>query len=139
MINLRSLKKKVSFITVKATFYPQGEVGGMIGFIQAVASISNCHVYNTEIVATGQKDNTDYLIVTIPGRHVGTVIGDIRTSKSEHVVNISNCSSDSITEELAAKTWLNKQKGAEFIGKCYAVPILDEEGKLNVDGISIEF
>ena len=132
-------EKTVSFITVKATFYPQGEIGGMIGFIQASANISNCHVYNSMINATGQKDNKDYVIVTIPGRHIGTVIGDIRTSIADHVVTINNCSSDDATRTYAKSHWLDEQSGATFIGKCYAVPVIDTKGKVIVDGKSISY
>ena len=129
----------ITTITVKATFYPQGEIGGMIGFIQAKANVSNCHVYNTEIKATGQKDNKDYKVVTIPGRHIGTVIGDIRTSIADHVVTIDNCSSDDSTSTYAKSHWLDEQSGATFIGKCYAVPVIDTKGKVIVDGKSISY
>ncbi len=132
-------EKSISFITVKATFYPQGEVGGMIGFIQNPATISRCRVYETEIKATGQKDNKDYLVVTIPGRHIGTVIGDIRTSKAEHIVTITDCGTDSYTETFAKQTWLDQQSGATFIGRCYAVPVIDTKGSVTVDGKKVSF
>lgn len=132
-------EKSISFITVKATFYPQGEVGGMIGFIQNPATISRCRVYETEIKATGQKDNKDYLVVTIPGRHIGTVIGDIRTSKAEHIVTITDCGTDSYTETFARQTWLDQQSGATFIGRCYAVPVIDTKGSVTVDGKNVSF
>ena len=132
-------EKSISVITVKATFYPQGEVGGMIGFIQNPATISRCRVYETEIKATGQKDNKDYAIVTIPGRHIGTVIGDIRTSTDEHIVTITDCGTDSYTETFAKQTWLDQQSGATFIGRCYAVPIIDTKGSVTVDGKKVSF
>lgn len=132
-------EKTVSFVTVKATFYPQGEIGGMIGFIQAAAQISNCHVYNSKINATGQKDNKDYILLIIPGRHIGTVIGDVRTSIADHVVTIDQCSSDDATRAFAKSHWLDEQSGAAFIGKCYAVPVIDTKGKVVVDGKSISY
>ena len=79
------------------------------------------------------------MVVTIPGRHIGTVIGDIRTSIANHVVTIDNCSSDDSTRTYAKSHWLDEQSGATFIGQCYAVPIIDTKGKVIVDGKSISY
>jgi hypothetical protein len=43
-------------IRVTADFFPQGEVGGLVGFVQNASSIDNCHVKNTKIYAYGQSD-----------------------------------------------------------------------------------
>ena len=120
---------------VSATFYPQGEIGGMIGFIQSDATISDCHVYKTDINAYGQADQYGGMV---PGRHVGTVIGDVRTSSNtvKYTVTITGTSSDSDTGTLskAHNKTLNEFSKASFIGKCYNVMNDDFQGTVTVDG-----
>ena len=123
---------------VSATFYPQGEVGGMIGFIHHDATISNCHVYTTNINAYHQADQ---YLGQVPGRHNGAVIGTIRTSSNSagYTVTITNTSSDSETVTLSK----NNNKGfsqfskASFIGKCYNVLNDDYSGTVTVDGTKV--
>ena len=123
-----------SFMPV--VFYPQGEVGGMIGFIHGNANVSNCRVENTEIKAYGQDDKN--MIILVPGRHIGTVIGDIRTSSSanNYTVTITGTSSDDKTVTLSkAARRLDQFSGATFIGKCYNVATDDSKnGTVSVDG-----
>ena len=133
-----TFSKTVMGITVSETFYPQGEVGGMIGFIQGSANLSNCHVYTTQVNASGQKDILKMLVITIPGRHVGAAIGDIRSSNTAHSVSLNNVSADDMTFDLANSSWLTKQSGAEYVGKCYCVPG-DDKGTVYVDGKSLSF
>ncbi len=124
-----------SYISV--VFYPQGEVGGMIGFIHGNANVSNCRVENTEIKAYGQDDK-NMIILEVPGRHIGTVIGDIRTSSSanNYTVTITGTSSDDKTVTLSkAARRLDQFSGATFIGKCYNVATDDSKnGTVSVDG-----
>ena len=133
-----TFSKTVMGITVSETFYPQGEVGGMIGFIQGSANLSNCHVYTTQVNASGQKDIVKMYVITIPGRHVGAAIGDIRSSNTAHSVSLNNVSADDMTFDLANSSWLTKQSGAEYVGKCYCVPG-DDKGTVYVDGKSLSF
>ena len=123
---------------VSATFYPQGEVGGMIGFIQSDATISDCHVYSTDINAYGQADQYYGMV---PGRHVGTVIGDVRTSSNSaaYTVTITGTGADAETLSLskAHKKTLNEFNKAAFIGKCYNVLNDDYQGGVTVDGAKV--
>lgn len=124
---------------VSATFYPQGEIGGMIGFIQSDATISDCHVYKTDINAYGQADQYGGMV---PGRHVGTVIGDVRTSSNSvaYTVTITGTSSDADTGTLSKahnKTLNEFSSQASFIGKCYNVMNDDYKGTVTVDGTKV--
>ena len=123
---------------VSATFYPQGEIGGMIGFIHHDATISNCHVYTTNINAYDQDDQSGGLV---PGRHNGAVIGTIRTSSNSagYTVTITNTSSDSETVTLskANNKGFSQFSKASFIGKCYNVLNDDYSGTVKVDGTKV--
>lgn len=123
---------------VSATFYPQGEVGGMIGFIQSNTTMSDCHVYSTDINAYGQKDQYGGMV---PGRHVGTVIGDVRTSSNSaaYTVTITDTGADAETLSLskAHNRTLNEFSGATFIGKCYNVMNDDYKGTVSVNGTNV--
>ena len=123
---------------VSATFYPQGEIGGMIGFIHHDATISNCHVYTTNINAYDQDDKYGGLV---PGRHNGAVIGTIRTSSNSagYAVTITNTSSDSETVTLskANNKGFSQFNKASFIGKCYNVLNDDYSGTVKVDGTKV--
>ena len=123
---------------IPVIFYPQGEVGGMIGFIQGDATVSNCHVYNTEINAFGQNDK-NMIFMVVPGRHVGTVIGDIRVGNSNTAFNIviNDTSSDTETENLTKQHRLDQHSGATFVGKCYYAQTSDQKGTVTVDGKSV--
>ena len=123
---------------VSATFYPQGEIGGMIGFIHHDATISNCHFYTTNINAYDQDDKYGGLV---PGRHNGAVIGTIRTSSNSagYAVTITNTSSDSETVTLskANNKGFSQFNKASFIGKCYNVLNDDKSGTVRVDGTKV--
>ena len=123
---------------VSATFYPQGEVGGMIGFIQSNTTMSDCHVYSTDINAFGQADQ---YYGAVPGRHVGTVIGDVRTSSNSaaYTVTITDTGADAETLSLskAHNRTLNEFSNATFIGKCYNVANDDYKGTVSVNGTKV--
>lgn len=114
-------------------FYSPGEVGGLIGFVENFATISNCHVKGTTIYAFGQNDKG--FIVTIPGRHVGQFIGDIRTSDDEKdKIELTYCTVDSNTK--CTNRW-DKHSKCNMIGKVYYVSLLDSKGTVTLDGKSI--
>ena len=116
-------------------FYSPGEVGGLIGFVENFATISNCHVKGTTIYAFGQNDQKAYYIVTIPGRHVGQFIGDIRTSDNEKdKIVLTNCTVDSNTK--CTQRW-DKHNKCNMIGRVYHVTLLDSKGTVTLDGKSI--
>lgn len=116
-------------------FYTPGEIGGMFGFVENFATISNCHVKGTTIYAFGQNDQKAYYVVTIPGRHVGTFIGDIRTSDYDNdKIVLTNCTVDSNTR--CTKRW-DKHSQCNMIGKVYYVTLLDSKGTVTLDGKSI--
>lgn len=116
-------------------FYSPGEVGGLIGFVENFATISNCHVKGTTIYAFGQNDQKVYYVVTIPGRHVGQFIGDIRTSDDEKdKIVLTNCTVDSITK--CTNRW-DKHSKCNMIGRVYYVSLLDSKGTVTLDGKSI--
>ena len=123
---------------VSATFYPQGEIGGMIGFVHHDATISNCHVYTTNINAYDQDDQYGGVV---PGRHNGAVIGTIRTSSNSagYTVTITNTLSDSETVNLskANNKGFSQFSKASFIGKCYNVLNDDYSGTVKVDGTKV--
>lgn len=124
---------------IKVIFYPEGEVGGMVGFIQRNATISNCTVTDTEIKATGQADKS-MLIATVPGRHVGAVIGDIRTDSgaTAYTITISNTSADSATFTKSSAHHLDQYSKAKFIGSCYYVFTNNgKKGTVTVDGAQV--
>lgn len=123
---------------ISATFYPQGEVGGMIGFIHCNAVVSGCYVYQTDINAYGQSDQ---YAGAVPGRHVGTVIGDVRTSSNSnaYTVVITDTSSDDDTLTLSKQhnKTLDQFSKAAFIGKCYNVANDDYKGTVSVNGTKV--
>lgn len=140
-------------VTAQATFYPHGEIGGMIGFIQGNTTVTDCYVKSTQINAVGQADQKaelsgDWAAVlginalggfTVPGRHVSTLIGDIRTgnSSSSFNITISRCSADAETESMMS-SWDKHASNAKFIGQCYYVYSADKsEGSVTVDGSSL--
>ena len=123
---------------IEIIFYPEGEVGGMVGFIQRNATISNCTVTDTEIKATGQADKS--MIITVPGRHVGAVIGDIRTDSgaTAYTITISNTSADSATFTKSSAHHLDQYSKAKFIGSCYYVFTNNgKKGTVTVDGAQV--
>lgn len=137
----------VKIKNVYADFYPHGEVGGMYGFIQGNSSMNNCHVTNTIIHAFGQDDKSakiqgegffgslaaitlegfGYYIV--PGRHVSTVIGNIRATGT---VTLTGCTVDANTQ--CTKRHDKHNSTYHYIGQAYIVKFLDSEGSVTVDG-----
>lgn len=137
-------------VTATATFHPHGEIGGMIGFIQGNTTVTDCHVKTTQINGVGQADQKAELSgsklavaaitaiggFTVPGRHVSTLIGDIRTGNgsSSFNITISGCSADAETESMMS-SWDKHASNAKFIGQCYYVYSADKsEGSVTVDG-----
>jgi hypothetical protein len=138
-----NIKYQGKTLRVKATFYPHGEVGGMFGFVQNTAEITNCHVKKTIVNAYGQSDKMATItgsriariIITsigyykVPGRHVGTFIGDIRTSKT---VKITNCTVDAESKCTNRQDQYNST--CDYIGKAYYIAFKEQQGKVIVDG-----
>ena len=134
------------------SFYPHGEVGGMIGFLTGNAEIKNCNVKESVINCYGLDDiGADIIpsqaasILTlmgyyhVPGRHVSTFIGDIRTIDGE-TIQINNCNVDSKTkctrrwDKYCWTTITNAHKTYPYIGSCYYVAFMDKVGAVFVDG-----
>lgn len=142
-------------VTASQSFYPHGEVGGLIGFVCGNAAIENSSVKNSEINCYGlddvPADITPKQVANIlaqlgyyhvPGRHVSTFIGDIRTQNGEYI-QINNCRVDSKTK--CTRRWdkycwitLNKtHRTYPHIGSCYYVAYLDMMGSVYIDGSRI--
>ena len=134
------------WIRVKATFYPQGEVGGMFGFVMNSATISDCKVVGTKIYAYGQDDQMAEVdgsrlgklflslggYYKVPGRHVSTFIGDIRATGT---VKITNCTVDSTSK--CTNRWDKHNSTYKNIGQAYYVFKLDNAGSVTVDGTKL--
>lgn len=146
---------------VYADFYPHGEVGGMYGFIQGTSTLTGCSVNETTVYAFGQNDKQATVegsglaqagiamlgYYLVPGRHVGTMIGNIRATGT---VTLTGCSVDSnsqCTNRWDKHTW-RVNKGSlwrpsytyytyDFIGQAYYVKFLDSEGTVTVDGTAL--
>ena len=115
-------------------------MGGIFGFVQDNTTISDCKVTETIIYAFGQSDQ---LAGVVPGRHVSTLIGDIRTYIGG-TIKISNTSVDSNTK--CTKIHDKHTYGGFFgfgsktvkeIGKCYYVATDDTKGKVIFNGTTI--
>lgn len=137
----------VTIENVYADFYPHGEVGGMFGFIQGNSSITNCLVNGTTIYAFGQDDKNatikgkgllGYLAAAtlqglgyykVPGRHVSTLIGNIRATGT---VTLTGCSVDANTKCPHRHDKHNSTYN--YIGQAYIVKFVDDEGSVTVDG-----
>lgn len=130
-------------VTVYADFYPFGEVGGMFGFIQGNSSITNCRVNGTTVYAFGQDDKMatvdgNFLAklgiallgyYKVPGRHVSTLIGNIRATGT---VTLTGCSVDANTKCTPRHDKHNSIYN--YIGQAYIVKFVDSEGSVTVDG-----
>lgn len=143
--------KTMAGITIKnvyADFYPHGEVGGMYGFIQGSSTLTGCKVNGTTINAFGQDDKDatiqgsgilGYLAAgalqglgyyLVPGRHVSTLIGNIRATGT---VTLTGCTVDANTQ--CTKRHDKHNSTYHFIGQAYIVKFLDsEDGSVTVDG-----
>lgn len=130
-------------VTVYADFYPYGEVGGMYGFIQGNSTLTGCKVNGTTIYALGQDDKmattTGSLLARlgiaalgyykVPGRHVSTLIGNIRATGT---VTLTDCSVDTNTK--CTKRHDKHNSTYNYIGQAYIVKFVDSEGSVTVDG-----
>lgn len=121
-------------------FYPYGEIGGFIGFLQASSVINNCSVNNTTINCWGQKDKsvtiTGFIPYSVPGRHVNQFIGDIRTDEKQSIVMTNVSASNNIYSRdkwnySYTKWWTNYE--TEYAGCAYAIPIMDNQGSLKIN------
>ena len=81
-------------------------------------------IANTVVYMTG--------LYLIPGRHVSTFIGDIRAGGT---ITLTNCKVDE--ESKCTNRWDKHNDTYNYIGQCYYVKFLDEEGKVTVDGNSL--
>lgn len=136
-------------VTVSAGFYSYGEVGGLCGMIMGAAEITDCHVRGTKIHAYGQDDKNASITgvgvlgslaaataesmgyFLVPGRHVSTLIGDIRTMNGE-TIKITGCTVDK--ETVCTPRMFYHSNKARFIGQAYFIDFMDTEGKVIVDG-----
>lgn len=138
-------KKTISRWTVEvyADFYPNGEVGGMYGFIQGSSTLTNCKVNATTIYAFGQDDKMATVdgstaakfgiallgYYKVPGRHVSTMIGNIRATGT---ITLTGCSVDANTKCTNRHDKHNNTYN--YIGQAYIVKFVDSEGSVTVDG-----
>lgn len=130
-------------VTVYADFYPYGEVGGMYGFIQGSSTLTGCKVNGTTIYAFGQDDKmattSGSLLARlgiaalgyykVPGRHVSTLIGNIRATGT---VTLTGCTVDANTK--CTKRHDKHNSTYPYIGQAYIVKFVDSEGSVTVDG-----
>ena len=131
-------------VRLYADFYPQGEVGGLIGFVMSNSKISNSSVTSCKINASGQDDKMATVTGStlgqiaiaaagyykVPGRHVGELIGDVRAKNC--TVNIDNC-------EALNNTFINRHDKhnnyeAILIGQAYYVRFMDTAGSVKING-----
>jgi len=129
-------------VTVYADFYPYGEVGGMYGFIQGNSTLTGCKVNGTTIYAFGQDDKmattSGSLLARlgiaalgyykVPGRHVSTLIGNIRATGT---VTMKGCTVDANTK--CTKRHDKHNSTYQYIGQAYIVKFVDSEGSVTVD------
>ncbi|MBP3547134.1 MAG: hypothetical protein J6J64_00450 [Alistipes sp.] len=142
----QSGSKSMAGVTVNnvyADFYPYGEVGGMFGFIQGNSTITNCWTKGTIIYAYGQDDkmatiDAGWIVkgiieglgyYLVPGRHVSTLIGNIRATGT---INITNSGADSSSKCTNRHDKHNSTYN--YIGQAYIVKFVDNEGTVTVDG-----
>ena len=135
-------------------FLANGEIGGLIGFISADATIDDCSVTNTDLNCIGVNDKW-YVIATISGRHVNEYIGDIRTTSGQ-TIEINNYTISGNTYKNRKDIYsYKKQTGTSggwfptpiyttytvpIVGKCYyidisvgSIGITDKQGILKID------
>ena len=141
-----------SKITISADFYSYGEIGGLIGMVRRTSNISDCHVRGCTIHAYGNEDKmadmvSDGLIgkgaiaaaqalgfYKVPGRHVSTLIGSIRT-RNEEIITINGCTVDTATKCTAEQYHHNSS--FPYIGQAYYIQFADTKGQVIIDGTSL--
>ena len=150
---MEDFTKKVTIagseITISAGFYSFGEIGALVGMIRRESTLTNCHVRNSIIHAYGEPDkeadmSSDGLLgeaaiatakqlgyYLVPGRHVSTMIGDIRTYDGEKI-RINGCTVDAATKCTAEQDHHNSTY--PYIGQAYYIQFGDTQGAVYVDG-----
>lgn len=136
-------------VTVRSDFYSYGEVGPLAGMILGEAHVSDSHVRGTTIHAWGQDDQeanitgegtlgklaasavTSMGYYLVPGRHVSTLIGDVRTKNGDTVI-IEGCTADEQT--ICSPVQHKHSEKVPFIGQAYYVQFMDTMGTVIVDG-----
>lgn len=126
-------------------FKANGEVGGMLGFVAANATISGCYVKNAILDCIG-VDNDRILFFKYAGRHVNEFIGDIRTTAGQKI-NITYNDSDFTNNQYKDANGDKKggrkdlYSGCNKIGHCYytdisvfGIGITDTRGTVTVNG-----
>lgn len=144
-----SAKIAGGFVHLECGFYSYGEVGGLCGLVYDDCSITNCHVRGTTIRAYGQNDKEAKItgegvlgsiaasvadgagFFLVPGRHVSTLIGDIRTINGG-TVTVTGCTVDDKTKCIPLQYRHNNS--VPYIGQAYYIQFLDTEGPVYVDG-----
>jgi hypothetical protein len=139
-------------ITISAGFYSYGEIGGLIGMVRRTSNVSDCHVRGCTIYAFGNNDKeadmaSDGILgkfaiaaakgmgfYIVPGRHVSTLIGDIRTHNGEKIT-ISNCTVDAATKCTAEQHQHNSS--FPYIGQAYYIQFDDTIGEVTVNGTKL--
>lgn len=137
-------------VTVSASFYSYGEIGGMFGFVEKNATLDECSVTNTTIYAYGQDDvnatlSGNWLLVAlaqrlglykVPGRHVGTFIGDVRTTASGGgTITMTHIYVDEDTK--CTNKWYKHNNKCETVGLAYYLNYSDDEGTVNYNGTKL--
>lgn len=136
-------------VRVEAGFYSYGEVGGLIGLMRNRGNVTNCHVRGTTIRAYGQDDKLATLsgegilgslaavtaeamgLYLVPGRHVSTLIGDIRTQDGG-TIRITDCTVDSQT--TCKPKLYSHSEFASYIGQAYYIQYMDTMGSVYLNG-----
>jgi hypothetical protein len=145
-----NFSKSAASVTVSASFYSYGEIGGMFGFVEENATLDECSVTNTTIYAYGQDDvnatlSGSWFLVAIaqglglykvPGRHVGTFIGDVRTTAvGGGTITMTNISVDDDTK--CTNRWDKHNNKCETVGLAYYLNYSDDEGTVNYNGTKL--
>lgn len=100
------------------SLYPQGEAGGLIGYIHGIAAtISNCSVDNSIIDCYGQDDIQRWFnLGTVYGRHVNDFIGDI-CSDSGKRIDLNNNSVNN--NQFTNRNRDSHSAQCTIVGRCY--------------------
>ena len=115
----------------------------MFGFVEQNTTIDNCQVKGTEIYGYGQDDKAAsksglaFILrnyYTVPGRHVSTFIGDVRTTDGG-TITMTNISVDSNTK--CTNRWDKHNNKCETIGRAYFLYLKDDEGTVKYNGTKL--
>lgn len=133
-------------VRLYADFYPQGEVGSLIGFVTKNAKIydnksTSCKLYcygQDDKMATVTGSTLGQLAIAmagyykVPGRHVGSLIGDIRATGNTEIKNCLTTDTVFLNENNSHNLGIAKD-----IGQAYYVKFLDSMGTVTIDGNKI--